>query len=106
MLAEWAKAVSGAIENNSDAFFGFDYGLAYLQQGHDLNQRSIWNINGALFLVQAQVAFGYMLNVLQNFPMEFPLFIKKLRDPKIQSCCKSYLQLECEFISDYGLKIV
>ena len=47
-------------------------GLVYLQQDND--QKSIQNINGAIFFALANSTFGNCFSVISVFPLEFPVF--------------------------------
>ncbi len=55
---------------------GIIFGLVYWQQS--INQAGISNINGALFLMQTQMTFGFIFNVvmvtrLTSVAMSLPL---------------------------------
>lgn len=51
------------------------FGLVYLDQTYD--QKGIMNINGALFLFQAQMSFGSVFPVVNTFVAEFPVFMRE-----------------------------
>jgi len=54
---------------------GIIFGLVYLHQ--PIDQFGLTNINGALFLMQTQMTFGFIFNVVLAFPPEFPVFLRE-----------------------------
>jgi ATP-binding cassette, subfamily G (WHITE), eye pigment precursor transporter len=54
---------------------GVVFGLIYLNQTYD--QKGVMNINGVLFLLQAQLSFGSVFPVVNTFIAEFPVFIRE-----------------------------
>lgn len=51
------------------------FGLIYLNQSYD--QKGVMNINGVLFLLQAQMSFGSVFPVVNTFIAEFPVFMRE-----------------------------
>jgi len=49
-------------------------GLIYLNVGRDNNQKSIQNINGAIFFVLINQSISGIFGVMQTFPLELPMF--------------------------------
>jgi EPP (Eye Pigment Precursor) family transporter len=53
----------------------FIFGLIFWQQ--NIDQSGVNNINGVLFLMQMQMTFGFIFNVVMTFPPEFPVFLRE-----------------------------
>jgi len=53
---------------------GIFAGLIYLNAGRENNQKSIQNINGAIFFVLINQSISGIFGVMQTFPLELPMF--------------------------------
>ncbi|XP_070566509.1 protein white-like [Ptychodera flava] len=75
-------------------------GLVFLQQ--PLDQDSIQNINGCLFLFVTNMTFANLFAVIQIFPLELPVFLREhfngMYRTDIYFICKNLVDLPYQFI--------
>ncbi|XP_077978606.1 protein white-like [Glandiceps talaboti] len=75
-------------------------GLVFLQQ--PLDQDSIQNINGCLFLFVTNMTFANLFAVIQVFPLELPVFLREhfngMYRTDVYFICKNLVELPYQFI--------